>query len=119
MQENWQSIQVRELQMNPGDKPVVPIGTEYPVRVRVFLGRLAPEDVQVELYYGVLDPGGHLVEPHTEPMLRERDKESEGLYVYYGMLPCAKSGSLGFNVRIVPKHPLLVHPVDVGLVIWA
>jgi len=117
--EGWQGIQVREFPMEQGTQSVLPLGTEYPVRARIFLGTLRPEDVQVELYYGVLSPNGELLEPVTQQMIREKDQETENGYVYRGTISCTTSGRLGFDVRVLPRHPLLVHPCDMGLIIWA
>jgi len=38
--------------------------------------------------------------------------------VFKGTIPFQQTGKLGYAVRIFPKHEMLVHPVDMGLVIW-
>ena len=35
--------------------------------------------------------------------------------VYRATIPFKESGKFGFVLRILPKHPLLVHPADMGL----
>jgi starch phosphorylase len=116
--EGWKDLQIKELHMDAKGKSVVPLGAEYPIKARIFLGKLRPEDVQVELYYGILNPNGELIETIREPMIRERDTLIEDGFMYHGIIPCNKSGRLGFNIRIIPRHPFLVHPCDMGLVIW-
>ncbi len=117
--ESWQGIHVKQFPVDTDTKEVVTLGTEYPLSARIFLGALRPEDVQVELYYGVLSVNGELKDVVTQKMVRAKDPEAENGYIYQGTIRCTKSGRIGFDIRILPKHPLLVHPCDMGLIIWA
>jgi hypothetical protein len=38
--------------------------------------------------------------------------------VYRARVPFKESGKFGFMLRVMPKHPLLVHSADMGLVVW-
>jgi len=44
---------------------------------------------------------------------------NDGSFTYKGNIVTAHSGQQGFTIRIVPKHPLLTSPFDVGVVYWA
>ena len=35
---------------------------------------------------------------------------------YQADLPLRRSGSVGYTVRVVPRHPLLASPAEMGLV---
>ena len=35
---------------------------------------------------------------------------------FSGTVPLDRSGSFGYNVRVVPKHPLLASPAELGLI---
>ena len=37
---------------------------------------------------------------------------------YRGSFTCMRAGRYGFTVRIVPKHPHLVTPIEMGLIAW-
>jgi starch phosphorylase len=37
---------------------------------------------------------------------------------FAGTVPCTASGQFGFSVRVLPKHRLLPHPFEPGLVTW-
>ena len=38
---------------------------------------------------------------------------------FAGSFDCFHPGRYGFTVRVVPHHPDLVSPVELGLVAWA
>ena len=38
---------------------------------------------------------------------------------YSGSLRTEKAGRYGFTVRVVPRHPDLVSPAELGLAAWA
>ncbi len=42
--------------------------------------------------------------------------DGEGVAVFTGTLPLVLTGSFGYTVRVVPDHPALVSPVELGLV---
>ena len=41
------------------------VGGEFPVRVRVNLGAFTPDDVEVQLFHGVLDAMGEIADPRA------------------------------------------------------
>jgi starch phosphorylase len=45
-------------------------------------------------------------------------KEGNG-YKYQVRIECAQTGCQGYTVRILPKHPALVHPYRSGFIKWA
>jgi starch phosphorylase len=45
--------------------------------------------------------------------------DSEGQHRYVGAFDCESAGRYGFTVRVVPAHPDLVTPVELGLMAWA
>ena len=114
----WGDIEVKRVLLPTMEKGVVAVGSDIPVRVWLSLGRLAPDDVSVELYYGPLDSEGEFVEAFHVPMqLQGEASEGEGI-LYQGTIQCGESGKMGFHVRILPSHPLMLHPCDMGLVWW-
>ena len=40
----------------------------------------------------------------------------EGGHRYEGVVPLARTGAFGYAVRVLPKHPLLATPAELGLV---
>jgi glycogen phosphorylase len=93
------------------------LGSSLTVRVRVALGGLTPEEVEVQAVAGRVDEadaiaGGDAVrvalKPGTGPDL-------EGRWTYEGPLALDRTGSFGYAVRVLPAHPLLSDPAELGL----
>jgi starch phosphorylase len=47
-----------------------------------------------------------------------RESRSDAMR-YRGTFSCDRAGRYGFTVRVVPCHPLVVTPVELGRVAWA
>jgi starch phosphorylase len=110
----WGGVQVVRVDAAGDDE--VTVGTEFPVRCTVQLNGLDPSDVQVELYYGPVAPLGGLASAARRTM-RSDSAVADG-HEFAGEVPCSRSGKHGFAVRVLPHHPNLVHPWDLGLVAW-
>jgi len=90
----------------------------HDVIVMVDLGDLRPEDVQVELYFGNLNPSGEMAEGAALPM-SVAEKQEKNLYLYQGFVLCLKSGQFGFTVRMIPSHGDQVRKFIPRLITWA
>jgi hypothetical protein len=42
----------------------------------------------------------------------------DGEHWFSGLTPCEVSGRRGIAVRVVPKHPDMTSPHELGLVLW-
>lgn len=113
---NWKDLAIRTIHTRNG-MGGLPVGSGLEVEAKIDLGNLRPEDIRVDLYFGFLNTDGDLVERNVVPMVYETGGREDG-YLYRGSIPCNQTGKMGFAVRILPKHPLLVHPADMGLVLW-
>jgi starch phosphorylase len=116
VQSHWRDIKIQEVQLADGQGEI-PVGKALPVQARILLGQLKPEDIWVDLYYGPMDADGDLTKALTEPMTTD-GASAEAEHTYRATVPFKESGRFGFVLRIMPKHPLLVHPTDMGLVVW-
>ena len=111
----WGQVKVEAVDAPAGDS--LKVGSQFPVRVRVHLGSVAAEDVEVQLYHGVLDSMGEIADPRfTSLHLDGARNGSTALFT--GNLECRASGQFGFAVRVVPRNPNLPHPFEPGLVTW-
>jgi starch phosphorylase len=87
------------------------------VRARVNLGNLTPDDVQVQLFHGVVDSLGEIPVPLTAVMNAD-GRTDNGTWTYAGTIRCRSSGQHGFAVRVLPRHKDLGNPFQPGLVVW-
>lgn len=94
-------------------------GDRLEVRAAVALDGLAAADVAVELAYGRTDEDDDLANDHALVRLDAVGPAIEGLTTFTGALPLSVTGTFGYTVRVVPSHPQLVSPVELGLVTYA
>jgi starch phosphorylase len=78
------------------------VGEAFQIKTEIFLGKLTPEEVRVELYYGSLKSIDALAEGQTQIMEVHKDN-GDGNYTYACRLPCEVSGRFGFTVRVTPE----------------
>lgn len=93
------------------------VGQPLTLVAHVQLGRLAPEDVRVEIVTG-REEAGRLRDPRSHPMSLT-DTLGQGIYRYSGTYTPAQSGRRAYGVRVLPAHPDLFHPQEMGHTIWA
>lgn len=111
----WHLLSIDELRTTA--RPVMDRGDRITVDARVRLGALKPEQVLVELYHGPVSSTGEIYDPLRVEM---KDTGSKGgAHEYAVEVECTATGQHGYSVRILPRHPDLVHPFIPGLVRWA
>jgi starch phosphorylase len=74
--------------------------------------------VAVQRLHGPAGQGGDLATPAVEAMTAAGPAD-DGHVRFTAKFRCEQTGRYGVTVRIVPAHPHLVHPVELGCVAWA
>jgi starch phosphorylase len=92
------------------------LGSTLALRVRVALGELQPEDVEVQAVAGRVDSDDAIGDAETFPLKPAGGPDLEGRWVYEGPLALDRTGPFGYTVRILPAHRLLAASADLGLV---
>jgi starch phosphorylase len=115
---NWNSIRLVNLVTPDNSKPIF-VGQEVPITAEISLGELTPQDVEVQVYYGPLDQQDNPEYNETIILKSESRKSKESNYKFTGSITTRKSGQQGFTIRVLPKHPLLLNPFELGLIYWA
>jgi starch phosphorylase len=115
---DWSLVKVETVEAPVGETHKV--GATFPVKVRVNLGALSPDDVEVQLCHGVLDSMGEIAEPRAMALRPDAPVSANGVHsvLFTGTVPCHASGQFGFSVRVLPKHTHLSHLFESGLVTW-
>ncbi|MGW1751831.1 glycosyltransferase family 1 protein [Streptomyces sp. NPDC002092] len=92
------------------------LGSTLALRVRVGLGELGPDDVEVQVVSGRVDPEDRIADATTVPLKPAGGPDAEGRWCYEGPLSLDRTGPYGYTVRILPSHRLLASGVELGLV---
>jgi starch phosphorylase len=78
------------------------VGESFSVTAVVSLGKLRPDEVNIELYYGPMKTVDTISESHFKEMAANED-QGNGTYLYRCSITCTTSGRYGFTVRAVPR----------------
>ncbi|MFI0409460.1 alpha-glucan family phosphorylase [Actinomadura sp. 3N508] len=109
----WPAVAVEHVESNGSESPQV--GAHLSVRVVVDLGGLDSSDVAVEVVYGRVDDSDTLIDP-SYLQLHDGEPAEKDRVRYTGEVPLGRSGAFGYNVRVVPTHPMLSGRAEMGLV---
>ena len=112
----WDQLKI--IQVDAPPLSAQPMGSSLPVRATVHLGGIPSDEVLVEVYHGLLDSAGEIINGETATMF-PGDTESDGTAVYTGDIPCRRAGRRGFTLRAVPRKD--GYPLDrfeTGLISW-
>jgi starch phosphorylase len=112
----WPGVSVTHVESG-GVDAVPQVGDTLHVRAQVNLNGLTPDDVAVEIVYGRAHEGDRL--ENTEHV--ELEPASDGgagsdTVRFSGSVALGRAGSFGYNVRVVPRHPLLASAAELGLI---
>jgi starch phosphorylase len=111
----WGHVRVETVEAGGADP--MHVGNQLDVSARINLGSLTPDDVEVQLFHGVVDNAGEIPHPAAVPMSHNGSVQGASL-VYKGTIPCRSSGQYGYAVRVLPKHTDLANPFEPGLIVW-
>ncbi|MBI3947565.1 MAG: alpha-glucan family phosphorylase [Armatimonadetes bacterium] len=110
---------VRVLEVNTKDGESLAVGSALPVGASVQLGGLSPDDVAVQIYHGRVNEHLEISDPEALPMRCDGRAAGPGTCRFVGKIPCCTSGQHGFALRVVPHHPDLADPFEMGLISWS
>jgi starch phosphorylase len=111
----WTQVRVENVEAD--GKDAMRVGAEFEVKARISLGGLNPDDVEVQLFHGIIDNAGEIPQPATAPMATNGDKAGAA-WLFKGKIRCQNSGHYGYTVRVLPHHANLGNPFEPGLVCW-
>lgn len=109
----WDQIRITTTELTMNRSGSVVVGDRVGVSAQVDLAGLAASDVQVEAVVGSVGDTDELQERVIVPM------ESSGDGHFAGTLRVPHAGSLGYTVRVLPRHSLLATPAELGKVVLA
>ncbi|MCI4043864.1 alpha-glucan family phosphorylase [Streptomyces sp. TRM75563] len=92
------------------------LGATLALRVRIALGGLDPDDVEVQVVAGRVDSGDAIADAQTFPLKPAGGQDLEDRWLYEGPLALDRTGPYGYTVRVLPAHPLLATSAEMGLV---
>jgi glycogen phosphorylase len=114
----WPDVYVGHVHSEAGSA-LAELGENRHVEVLVALGSLSGDDVAVELLHGPVGPNDEITEFSVVTLHLVGLGDESGHYRYEGSFSCSRAGRYGYTVRVVPAHPDLLIPAEMGCVAWA
>ncbi len=99
----WHEVHIQNVDANQDD---VAVGSKTEITATVKLGSLKPVDVKVQLYYGMLNTMGQIVDGESIDM-ELAEEYGDGVYSFKTKHTYTETGNIGFSVRVMPYHEYL------------
>jgi starch phosphorylase len=111
----WHQVRIETIEAEGAEE--VTVGSQVPIRAKVFVGDISPGEVAVDVYFGVLDSRGSIIGGELVSLKSATDLGS-GTYLFSGEIECRFCGRQGFMLRVMPKHSELGAVYEPGLLLW-
>jgi len=115
LKNNWNKVYIERPVRNL-DGPFR-VGDQFRITVKVHLEDLSPDEVDVEICYGMLRHMETLEHIHAKEMSVKEDLQN-GDYLYECSLACEISGRYGLTARVTPRGDNLIKYTP-GMIAWA
>jgi starch phosphorylase len=92
-------------------------GDKLRISTQVYLDSLSPQDVRVELYYGLLKNNQN-IENAQRVEMTSTEQVSSGTFKYETDVNIVEGGEYGYTFRIIPNNSSLINVFDTGYVKW-
>ncbi|ABS02786.1 alpha-glucan phosphorylase [Kineococcus radiotolerans SRS30216 = ATCC BAA-149] len=110
----WAEVRVEHVE-SAGVGDSAQIGDVVHVRANVSLGELSVDDVEVQVVHGRVSESDELRPSGTVP-LHHGEALGGGRHRFEGEFALRQTGPFGYTVRVLPRHPGLAGPAELGLV---
>ncbi len=112
--EAWPHVAITDV--DSAGLPDIPLlGSELTLTASVALAGLRPDEVMVQGVLGRVNSGDTLREPGYTEMVHTGSGDG-GAEIFSAAIPLPRAGSMGYTVRVLPRHRLLSGPAELGLV---
>jgi glycogen phosphorylase len=109
----WPAVAIEHVEADDGEPSP---GARLVVRASVSLGELSPDDVTVQLVYGPAGDEDEISAPAFAELELDPDPAGGPAVRYTGEAELGRPGPFGYTVRVLPRHPLLAAPAEMGLI---
>ncbi|HEY3349365.1 MAG TPA: alpha-glucan family phosphorylase [Thermoanaerobaculia bacterium] len=113
----WDEVGFVSVTTAPEEPARVEPGESFTVEVQIRLGGLEPADLVVDWFEGEPDHDGVVDAGFSTPLVFQG--RLDGTATWTGSVGRPAEDNRGYSVRVRPSHPLLVHPNETNLVLWA
>ena len=109
----WPRVRIEHVEADDTDQSP---GSALTVRASIALGKLTPADVAVQVVYGRAGEQDEILAPQLRALQLEEEPANGSVARFAGQAELGRPGPFGYTVRVLPSHPLLSSPAEMGLV---
>ncbi|MGV8081542.1 MAG: alpha-glucan family phosphorylase [Syntrophales bacterium] len=113
----FSSLKLQEATIEGIHGDTIVVDQPLSVQVRIDPGKVAPEEILVELVIGPRDGHGFSGSPERVP-LKIVDVEKDGVLIFSGEYTVRANGTYSYGIRVLPFHPQLATLQETGLILW-
>ncbi|MGD0374287.1 MAG: alpha-glucan family phosphorylase [Streptosporangiaceae bacterium] len=113
VREAWPQVRIEHVEADDTDQRP---GEALTVRASVALGGLSPQDVAVQVAYGRAGDQDEIIDPVFGDLELDESPVPGSAARFSGQVALGRPGPFGYTVRVLPSHPLLSGPAELGLV---
>jgi len=115
---NWKTIKFVSVS-EENEKTEMKVDSTYKLTCEIDLGKLGPDDIDVQIYYGKVDNRFETNANNYVVMDFVGTNGENNLHTFSGEIKCKLTGNFGYTLRILPKHELLHNAFELNLIHWA
>jgi len=115
---NWKSVKFVSV-AEENEKSEMQVNSTYKLTCEVDLGKLTPNDVEVQIYYGKVDDRYETDANNFVVMNFVETNSDLNIHSFTGEIKCKNTGNFGYTLRILPRNELLHNPFELNLIHWA
>ena len=109
----WPGVRVDHVEADDG---ALTPGGQLTIRASIVLGELTPDDVAVEVVYGQAGDDDEIIDPVRRALTPDGESAADDAIRYTGTAELGEPGPFGYTVRVLPRHPQLSSPAELGLI---
>ncbi len=113
----FSSLKLQEVTVEGIHGDTIVVDQPLSVQVRIEPGKMAPEEIHVELVIGPRDGHGFSGTPERIT-LKIVDVEKDGVLIFSGEYTVRANGTYSYGIRVLPFHPQLATLQETGLILW-
>ena len=97
----WKDVRI-DMPVADQDTTALHVGDVFGVTTRVQLGELRPDEVDVEVYSGIVNPENEIIDGRVN-LMQLLSTGADGSLVYKQTMACKATGRHGFTARVTPR----------------
>ncbi len=101
IESSWEKIRLESPVTNK-DVSEIHVGDSFVLKVNVYLDGLSHDDVEIQIYYGMVDSQNKIIKSCCGIMDVDNDS-GDGNFTFKFTFKCGETGRYGFTARIVPR----------------